>query len=74
MLFVRLGNPLCARGNPGARSARRSVLIPASRIACATRKRRPTHMTTVAWRHLNPLGEYDFSAEKLRDSVGIRLP
>jgi hypothetical protein len=25
-------------------------------------------------RHLNLLGEYDFSAEKLRDSVGIRLP
>jgi TnpA family transposase len=32
------------------------------------------HGSTVAWRHLNPLGEYDFSAEKLRDSVGIRLP
>ena len=30
--------------------------------------------STVAWRHLNLLGEYDFSAEKLRDSVGIRLP
>ena len=32
------------------------------------------HGSTVAWRHLNLLGEYDFSAEKLRDSVGIRLP
>src|SRR5215469_4430204 len=31
------------------------------------------HGSTVAWRHLNLLGEYDFSAEKLRDSVGIRL-
>ena len=28
----------------------------------------------VAWRHVNLLGEYDFSEEKLRDSVGIRLP
>jgi hypothetical protein len=32
------------------------------------------HGSTVAWRRLNLLGEYDFSAEKLRDSVGIRLP
>jgi len=32
------------------------------------------HGSTVAWRHLNLLGEYDFSEEKLRDSVGIRLP
>src|ERR1700740_1137196 len=32
------------------------------------------HGSAVAWRHLNLLGEYDFSAEKLRDSVGIRLP
>jgi len=33
-----------------------------------------THGSAVAWRHLNLLGEYDFSDEKLRDSVGIRLP
>jgi site-specific recombinase XerD len=32
------------------------------------------HGSAVAWRHLNLLGEYDFSDEKLRDSVGIRLP
>src|SRR5690349_19496802 len=32
------------------------------------------HGSAVAWRHLNLLGEYDFSEEKLRDSVGIRLP
>src|ERR1700724_3540253 len=32
------------------------------------------HGSTVAWRHFNLLGEYDFSTEKLRDSVGIRLP
>lgn len=29
-----------------------------------------TH-SVVAWRHLNLLGEYDFSDEKLQDSVGI---
>jgi hypothetical protein len=27
-----------------------------------------------AWRHFNLLGEYDFSEEKLRDGMGIRLP
>jgi hypothetical protein len=27
-----------------------------------------------AWQHLNLLGEYDFSDEKLRDSIGIRPP
>src|ERR1700675_772103 len=32
------------------------------------------HGSTVAWRHLNLLGEYDFSAEKLQDNVGIRPP
>jgi hypothetical protein len=25
----------------------------------------------MAWAHINMLGEYDFSDEKLRDSVGI---
>jgi len=28
----------------------------------------------VAWRHSNLLGEYDFSDEKLQDSVVIQLP
>ena len=32
------------------------------------------HSSAVAWRHINLLGEYDFSEEKLQDSVGIRLP
>jgi hypothetical protein len=32
------------------------------------------HGSAVAWRHLNLLGEYDFSDEKLRDSIGIRPP
>ena len=32
------------------------------------------HGSTVAWRHLNLLGEYDFSDEKLQDTVGIKPP
>ena len=32
------------------------------------------HGSAAAWRHFNLLGEYDFSEEKLRDSMGIRLP
>lgn len=28
----------------------------------------------IIWRHLNLLGEYDFSDDKLTDSFGIRLP
>jgi hypothetical protein len=26
----------------------------------------------VSWQHINLLGEYDFSDEKLQDSVGIK--
>jgi len=32
------------------------------------------HGSAAAWRHFNLLGEYDFSEEKLRDGMGIRLP
>ncbi len=32
-----------------------------------------TH-SVVAWQHLNLLGEYDFSDEKLQDTVGILSP
>jgi TnpA family transposase len=32
------------------------------------------HGSAAAWRHLNLLGEYDFSEERLQDSVGIRPP
>jgi hypothetical protein len=32
------------------------------------------HGSAAAWRHLNLLGEYDFSEDKLQDSVGIKLP
>ena len=31
------------------------------------------HGSAVAWQHLDLLGEYDFSDEKLRDSIGIRF-
>jgi hypothetical protein len=31
-----------------------------------------THGSVIPWQHINLLGEYDFSDEKLRDSVGIR--
>lgn len=30
--------------------------------------------SVMAWRHINLLGEYDFSEERLQDSVGIKLP
>ena len=32
------------------------------------------HGSAAASRHFNLLGEYDFSDEKLRDRMGIRLP
>ena len=28
----------------------------------------------MSWAHINLLGEYDFSDEKLKDSVRIQLP
>jgi hypothetical protein len=30
--------------------------------------------SVVFWQHINLLGEYDFSDEKLQDSVGIKPP
>jgi len=36
--------------------------------------RRGGHGSAVAWQHLNLLGEYDFSDEKLRDSIGNSTP
>jgi hypothetical protein len=32
------------------------------------------HGSAAAWTHLNLLGEYDFSEDKLHDSVGIKPP
>ena len=30
--------------------------------------------SVVAWRHINFYGEYDFSDEKLKDSIGLVMP
>ena len=32
------------------------------------------HGSAISWQHINMLGEYDFSKEKLQDSIGIRPP
>jgi hypothetical protein len=32
------------------------------------------HGSVISWQHINSLGEYDFSDEKLRDQVGTRPP
>ena len=32
------------------------------------------HGSIVTWQHINLHGEYDFSDEKLRDSVGLSPP
>jgi len=32
------------------------------------------HGSVISWQHINLLGKYDFSDEKLRDSVEIRRP
>jgi TnpA family transposase len=32
------------------------------------------HGSAISWQHVNLLGEYDFSEEKLQDSVGIKPP
>jgi len=32
------------------------------------------HGSAAAWGHLNLLGEYDFSEDRLQDSVGIKPP
>jgi Tn3 transposase DDE domain len=30
--------------------------------------------SVVSWRHVNLHGEYDFSEEKMQDSVGLEIP
>ena len=30
--------------------------------------------SVVTWRHINLHGEYDFSEEKLQDSIGLKVP
>jgi hypothetical protein len=33
-----------------------------------------TRGSAVSWQHVNLLGEYDFSEERLQDTVGIKPP
>ena len=33
-----------------------------------------TNGSAISWLHINLLGEYDFSEEKLQDTVGIQPP
>jgi hypothetical protein len=33
-----------------------------------------THGSAASWQHVNLLGEYDFSEERLWDTVGIKPP
>ena len=33
-----------------------------------------THGSAVAWQHVNLLGEYDFSEDRLQDTVSIKPP
>ena len=33
-----------------------------------------THGSAASWRHVNLLGEYRFSEERLKDSIGIKPP
>jgi hypothetical protein len=30
--------------------------------------------SVISWQHINLLGEYDFSEERLQDTFGIKLP
>jgi len=32
------------------------------------------HGSVVSWQHINLHGEYDFSDDKLQDSIGLDLP
>jgi hypothetical protein len=42
--------------------------------ASGCEKRGSANGSVVFWQHINLLGEYDFSDEKLQDSVGIKPP
>ena len=46
------------------------MIRPNERNCC----RRMAHGSAAAWGHLNLLGEYDVSEDKLQDSVGIKPP
>jgi hypothetical protein len=79
----RLEDSFCFRGPISAESVRRSGLWTSSRSAsdggtgagvAAELLQAMAHGSAAAWGHLNLLGEYDFSEDKLQDSVGIKPP
>src|ERR1700751_4602196 len=55
---------ICRRNSP------RSMIQPNGRKLLQAM----AHGSAAAWGHLNLLGEYNFSEDKLQDSVGIKLP
>jgi hypothetical protein len=59
LLYLYLSQKLAETDDPEAREALLRAVV---------------HGSVVSWQHINLLGEYDFSDEKLRDSVGIKPP
>jgi hypothetical protein len=57
--YLYLSQQLAELEDPARREALRTAL---------------THGSAVAWQHVNLLGEYDFSEERLQDTVGIKPP
>ena len=57
--YLYLSQQLAELEDPARRDALRTAL---------------THGSAVAWQHVNLLGEYDFSEERLKDTVGIKPP
>ena len=53
------------------RKSLRTWMIPANREAFL---KALTHGSAASWQHVNLLGEYDFSEERLQDTVGIKPP
>ena len=79
---------LASGGNAGTNPITQDELhclleLPVS-VTAVRRHRRPRqtggfvqalrHGSTASWRHVNLLGEYDFSDERLKDPVGIKPP
>jgi hypothetical protein len=62
------------------RACSRAIPVPARPCEASHAASRQVFLDAVApgsvisWQHINLLAEYDFSDEKLRDSVGIRPP
>ncbi|WP_447970316.1 hypothetical protein [Nitrospira sp. M1] len=49
-------------------------IAPPSYVALRTLLHAIRHGAVVCWQHINLLGEYAFSEERLQDSVGIKPP